>query len=94
MSKFDESLPHAVTWGIGGIQGYEQDGKHYNAKKQLVSAAEPVVEPVVEVVDEVVDEQEDKPDYEGMHWSALKKLVEARGGVWIDKQAAITFLEG
>lgn len=31
-------------------------------------------------------------DYQGMHWSALKKLVEARGMAYEGKEQAIAFL--
>jgi len=31
-------------------------------------------------------------DYDSMHWTALKKLVEEKGGEWEDKAAAIAFL--
>jgi len=78
MIKFDESKPHSCTFGVGGIQGYEQNGCSYDARKNLISAAQ----------------QDIAPDYAEMHWASLKKLVEEKGGDWTDKAAAVIFLAG
>lgn len=96
--QLDESKPHSVTWGVGGAQGYEQDGISYDVKKQPITPQIMSVEmgSINVVVDESAptDYEAAPADYEAMHWKTLKQLVESRGGVWIDKPAALEFLRG
>lgn len=107
MSKFDESKPHSITYGMGGVQGYEQNGLQYTARKKLIEGqlpAQPAADapamadpaPAVDAAPAApatdTEPAKEVPDYAAMHWTALRKLVEENGGTWVDKAAAIEFL--
>ena len=105
MSRFDETKPYSCTYGMGGIQGYEQNGLKYNARKKLIEDPAAIATAAADAeATQVADAKADAagtdpapvdtPDYAGMHWATLKKLVEEQGGEWIDKPAAIAFLSG
>lgn len=114
--ELDLNKPHATVFGMGGIQGYEQDGISYDANKKPIpmavvevaapestedvvvglggdpAAAEEPAADTAESADPAALVGDSLAELNDMHWSHLKKMVEDRGGVWIDKHAAIEFL--
>lgn len=102
MSKLDESKPYATELGLGGPRCYLQDGKRFNTQKRLIVEAEkpaeaeaPAAEPTDAPAEPAAEAASDEPveALADMHWRELKKMVEAKGGEWIDKAAALEFLK-
>lgn len=80
-------VKNTVTFKRGESFGYEGDIPRYFIER--IKPAEDGIESVVE--DSVPELIED--DFGSMHHLKLKKLVEAKGGVYIDKLSAIEFLQ-
>lgn len=103
--KLDEKKPYSRIFGMGGYSGYVQDGKRFNNRKELIgeeapAPVAPVAEPTpaepapADPTGQVADQEAPAEDLASLHWQELKRRVEAAGGEWIDKAAAIAFLGG
>lgn len=95
MSKFDESKPYSMEFGAGGARGYFQNGQKFDTQKRLIVEAEKPAEPEAQAAELAAEVSSDAPAeaIADMHWRELKKMVEAKGGEWIDKAAALEFLK-
>lgn len=93
--RFNPAEPYAEVIGIPGVI-HEQHGRRFNPGGREVLLSWVDGEPVV------AEAPEDEPDprmpadegYAGLHWRALKALVEAAGGEWTNKESALRFLNG
>lgn len=85
--RLDQSLPYAEVHG-GSCVLYEQNGRMFLPSGREVGAPD-------DASDDVETEAPaGASDYQAMHWKHLKAAVEAYGGVWTNKEAAIAFLRG
>ena len=86
--RLDESQPYAEVHG-GGRVLYEQGGRLFLPSGKEMGAPD-------DGLDDVKPEAPTGASggYHAMHWKTLKALVESYGGVWVNKEAAIAFLEG
>lgn len=98
----DETRSFSTLSGLTGGAVYKQDGKYFNIKKMLVEnfapdgTPAPAVAPAVDAAADAAPVEVVAPvaaeDLDALHWKVLKQRVEAAGGEWIDKAAAIAFL--
>jgi len=89
---FDPNKPYGEVSGMARVR-YIQDGKFYGPGKNFIrnegdpeELETPIPEPILTAIA--------KPDYEGMLWQAVKKLVVEAGGEWTNKKEGIAYLEG
>lgn len=102
--QLDRSKTHAEIFGATDPVGarYEQDGHYFDQNGDLIgNEAQPIQEVATVVADEPLVEPEHAPSPRGaddakdlhrLHWRNIKKMVEAAGGTWTDKDAGIEFL--
>lgn len=107
--KLDRARPIGEVVGQPGVK-WEQDGHLYKSNGDPVNAAklipvndEPTppsprddtpIKPAV-VIEAPPGAEDAKPQsIEEMHWTKLKVLVEANGGVWSNRADAVEFLKG
>jgi hypothetical protein len=82
----DKSKPYGIVCGMPGVR-YWQDGNYYGPQGNLVTPGLDTPEPAEPLPPEEVD-------LDSLHWTQLKKLVEAAGGEYTSKPEAIAFLRG
>ncbi len=104
--RFDPNEPFGEVFGIPGVK-YTQHNRLYGLNGHEVrvvdeppDAESGEVRRHAEAIDLDDGEVLVKPeatssnDFESMHWTALKAMVESYGGEWSNKADAIKFLRG
>lgn len=108
MSKqLDRSRPYAEIFGVTDPVGarYEQGNRYYDQQGDLIGNDDPPIQETATAVAPTDEPHEpehapsprgadDANDLHRLHWRNVKKMVEAAGGTWTDKDAGIEFLMG
>jgi len=103
----DKSKDYAEVYGLPGVR-FVQDGVNFNGggfeidptNLEPINHEKPKPSPRDDTPIHVAYEQHEtkKEDNESkiekMHWTRLKAMVEAYGGIWSNSEDAIKFLKG
>ena len=93
--RLDRTQPYSESIGLPGVS-YEQNGRRFDpgGREVVVTWGDDGEVASVERIEEAAAEvvPEDKP-FRGMHWRALKAMVESFDHEWVDKEDAVRFLE-
>jgi len=103
MIKLDKRKPFGTVWGDHPAS-FHQDGHHFDAQGNCLDCGEVTDEesmedtPLVPAPPAPVESDLPAPapvesELNDLHWTEIKRRVEAAGGEWVNVKAGIAYLE-